>query len=113
MIAFGVAEVATGFTHNFFGLSTAHSAASTYLGASIGLLYILAGTLVLSMRRWAAALAVIALVLDVVGRIAMVSAGYYRLTSAKQTFSIVAGTVIAVAFAVYVSVKWRDTFFAR
>jgi hypothetical protein len=36
MVAFGMAEVATGFTHNFFGVSTAMGTASAYIGAGIG-----------------------------------------------------------------------------
>ena len=108
MIVFGVAEIATAFTHNFFGISIARSAMSTYLGASIGALYSIAGILVLTMRRWAAALAIIALVLDVVGRIAMAAAGFYPLTSSKQIGSIIAGTAIAAAFAIYVGFKWRS-----
>ena len=107
MIAFGLAEVGTGFTHEFLGLSTSRSAASTLLGASIGLLYIAAGTLVLRMRRRAAMLAIVALALDIAGRVAMVWAGFYPLTTSKQTFSILAGTFIAAAFAVYVGAKWR------
>jgi hypothetical protein len=108
MIVFGAAEVATGFRHEFFGLATAHSAASTPLGVSIGLLYIIAGVLVHTMNRTAARLAVIALVLDVVGRIVMVFAGLYPLTTARQMLSILVGTAIAAGFAVYVSLASRS-----
>lgn len=105
MIVFGVAEVATGFSHNFFGLSTSVSAVSTYLGATLGLLYIVAGILALTMRRWAVYVAIAALILDLVGRVAMVVGGFYLLNSSKQTFSMVAGTLIAAIFAVYLG--WR------
>jgi hypothetical protein len=101
MILFGVAEVFTACSHNFFGLSTSATAVSTALGASLGVLYLAAGILALTMRRWALYAAVAALVLDVTGRIAMVALGFYPLTSAKQTFSIVVGTLVAVAFAAY------------
>ncbi len=46
MIVFGLAELTTSFTHRFFGLSTAQVAASTYLGATIGTLYVVAGLLI-------------------------------------------------------------------
>jgi hypothetical protein len=36
MILFGLAEVVTGFTHRFFGISTTEGVASTYAGAAIG-----------------------------------------------------------------------------
>ncbi len=101
MIVFGLAEVVTGFSHNFFGLSTSSSPESTYLGASLGLLYLAAGVLTLTMRRSALYWAVAALVLNVIGRVAMVLFGFYPLTSSKQTFSIIAGTGIAAIFAVY------------
>jgi hypothetical protein len=44
-------EVTTGFTHRFFGLSTAQVAISTFLGAVIGVLYSVVGWLILSMTR--------------------------------------------------------------
>jgi len=39
MILFGLAEVVTGFTHQFFGVTTANGATSAYAGALIGVLY--------------------------------------------------------------------------
>ena len=62
MILFGAAEVITGFTHRFFGISTALSAISTFLASGIGTLYALAGLLILTMQKWAAALALACLV---------------------------------------------------
>jgi len=47
MILFGLAEVVTGFTHQFFGVMTANGATSAYAGALIGVLYTEAGLLVL------------------------------------------------------------------
>ena len=44
-------EVTTGFTHRFFGLSTAQVAIPTFLGAVIGVLYSVVGWLILSMTR--------------------------------------------------------------
>jgi hypothetical protein len=107
MIVFGATEVLTGFTHNFFGVLVTQSATATYAGAAIGALYVVAGALVLTMRRWAATAAIVALVADVIGRASMVAAGLFPLTTFKQTFSIVAGTVIAIAFAVYIAVRWK------
>ena len=105
MILFGIAEVITGFSHRFFGLFTAASWKSTYRGAALGLLYLAAGLLALTMTRRALYLAVAVLVLDIVGRVAMVALGFYPLTSTKQTFSIIAGTVIAAAFAIYLMAR--------
>jgi len=106
MIIFGLAEVVTGFTHQFFGVTTANGTISAYVGASIGVLYAAAGLLVLIMKKWAATLAIGCLAADVVGRIAMVFTGLYPVDSPAQTFAIVAGTAIVVAFAIYLIAKW-------
>jgi hypothetical protein len=108
MIAFGMAEVVTGLTHNFFGISTAKVTASVCAGVVIGVLYAAAGLFVLSMRRRAAGLAIILLMADIVGRIAMVATGLYPLGSWKQTFAMILGTSIVAAFAVYIRLKWSS-----
>jgi hypothetical protein len=107
MILFGFAEVVTGITHQFFGLNTANSTISAYAGASVGVLYTAAGVLVLNVRRWAAALAIGCLAADVVGRVIMVLTGLYPVDSPRQTFAILTGTAIVVAFAIYILSKWR------
>jgi hypothetical protein len=106
MILFGLAELTTSFTHRFFGLSTAQVATSTYLGATIGTLYAAAGLLVLSMKRQAAAVAIVFLIADVVGRIGMVVTGLYPVDSAKQIAAIILGTSLVALFAVYIGSKW-------
>ncbi len=107
MIFFGLAEVATGFTHEFFGLTTATGTTSAYAGASIGVLYAAAGLLVLIMRKWAAVLAMVCLAADVFGRVAMVLTGLYPVDSPAQTLAIVTGMAVVVAFAIYILSKWR------
>ena len=48
MIVFGLAEIATGFTHNFLGLvSTVTATASTYGGVGVGALYAIGGCFLL------------------------------------------------------------------
>ncbi len=42
------------------------------------------------------------------GRIALVIFGLYPLDSFRQTFGIVAGTAIAVAFAIYIGSKLKS-----
>jgi hypothetical protein len=108
MIAFGLTEVATGLTHNFFGISTAKGMASAYAGSAIGVLYALAGLLVLSMKRWAAAGAIVLLIADIIGRLAMVITGLYPVDSFKQASAIILGTFIVAVFAVYIRLKWSS-----
>jgi hypothetical protein len=104
-ILFGLAEVKSGLTHNFMGLTTSQSRISTYLGVSLGVFYFVAGLLILIGKKWAATIAVILLVADVVGRIAMVVAGFYPLSSFLQTFAIIVGTSLAAFFAIYIGVN--------
>jgi len=106
MVAFGMAEVTTGFTHNFFGISTTMGTTSAYIGAGIGVVYAAAGLLVLSMKRRAAVLAIVLLITDIIGRIAMVSTGLYPVESLKQILAMILGTSIVAAFAVYIRLKW-------
>ncbi|MGB8214390.1 MAG: hypothetical protein WCE68_12610 [Anaerolineales bacterium] len=109
MILFGVAEVGTGFTHNFIGMvSTSAASLSTYLGVALGAFYFIGGVLLLPKRRWAAVVAIVLLCGDVIGRIGMVAAGLYPLNSFRQTFAIVVGTAIAVYFAVYILLRWKE-----
>ncbi len=108
MILFGLAEVVTGFTHNFFGITTSSVAIFTYSSAAIGVFYAVAGLLILTMKKWAAALAIVLLVADIIGRVALVLTGLYPTDSLKNTFSIIAGTVIVALFAIYIGWKWRS-----
>ena len=108
MITFGLAEVTTGFTHKFFGISTANVTASAYAGAAAGVLYAVAGLLILSMKKRAAALAIVFLIAVLIGRIAMVVTGLYPVDTFKQILAIIAGTSIVAVFAVYIRLKWSS-----
>ncbi|MGO8947424.1 MAG: hypothetical protein ACLQUY_07130 [Ktedonobacterales bacterium] len=110
MILFGLAEMVTGFTHNFFGITTSSGSLVSYSSAAIGACYVLSGVLVLTLKRWAAVLAIVLLGVDVIGRVALVVTGLYPTNSLKNTFSIVAGTLIAVIFAIYIG--WRQRSFS-
>lgn len=107
MILFGLAEVVTAFTHSFFGITTSEASIFTYSAVLIGAFYVAAGLLILTMKKWAAALAIVLLVADIVGRFALVIADLYPLDSTEQTFAIIAGTVIAALFACYIGWKWK------
>jgi hypothetical protein len=106
MIVFGLAEIATSFTHNFLGLiSTTDTALATYGAAGVGALYAMGGVLLLTMKKQAAKIAMACLTLVVAGRAALVLTGLYPLTSFLQVFSIIIGTTIAVLFGVYIGLK--------
>lgn len=108
MILFGLAEVVTGFTHNFFGITTSRVTIFTYSAATIGAFYVVAGLLILTMQKWAAALAIVLLGADIIGRVALVVVGLYPTDSLENILSIIAGTVLAVIFAIYIGWKWKS-----
>ncbi len=108
MILFGLAEVVTGFTHQFFGLTTAQLDWATILGVALGLFYLSAGILVLTRRRGAATVAIVLLAGDVLGRVGMVVFGLYPVDTFRQAFGIVAGTAIALFFAVFIALKLKS-----
>ena len=106
MILFGLIEVVTAFTHHFVGISTSASALFTASAAAIGLCYAVGGGFLLTMKKRAAALAIVLLIADILGRIALVVAGLYPLNSLEQIIGIVGGTAIAIVFAVYIGMRW-------
>jgi hypothetical protein len=107
MIVFGLAEVVTSFTHSFLGITTSQTALFTASAAAIGACYVVAGLLILTMKRAAAALAIVLLIADIFGRLALVVTGLYPLNSLEQVIGIIGGTALAVIFAIYIGSKWR------
>jgi hypothetical protein len=108
MILFGSAEVVTGFTHNFFGISTTRGVFSAYANGGVGALYAVAGILILSMKKRCVAIALGCLALDVVARIALVVTGLFPINAFRQTGAIVAGTTVVIIFAAYIGSKWKQ-----
>jgi len=104
----GLAEIVTGFTHTFFGITTASNTLFTSSASVIGLFYAASGFLLLTMRMWAATLAIVLLGADIVGRVALVLAGLYPTDSLKNTLSIIAGTTIVAIVALYIGWKWKS-----
>ena len=107
MILFGLAEIVTGFTHYFFGITTSAASAFTCSSALIGAFYAAAGMLILTIKKWAAVLAIVLLGADIAGRILLVATGLYPIDTLKNTLSIIAGTVIVAIFAIYIWLKQR------
>ena len=107
MISFGLAEVVTGFRHEFFGLVTSEDGITTLIGVILGLCYFFAGILLLIFNKRSLTLAIILLLIDVGGRIYMMISGMYPLDSFRQASGIIIGTLIAAAFTVFVFFKQR------
>jgi len=66
------------------------------------------GLLILMMKKWAAALAIVLPGADIVERIVLVVTSLYPTDSLKNTLAIIAGTVIAALFAIYIGWKWKS-----
>lgn len=107
MIIFGIAEVAAGFTGRFFGgISVPTSTEYTVVAAAAGACYSLAGLSVLSMRRWGARLGIVFLCSELLGRLYLVSNGLYPFSGIDES-SVIAGSIIAVLFALYIGFSWK------
>ena len=104
----GLAEMVTGFTHDFFGTTTSSVILVTLVPALIGLFYAVSGVRLLTMKRWAARLALILLAADILGRIALVLAGFYPMGSIKNIFSFIAGTLIVALVAIYIGWQYKS-----
>ena len=107
MVLFGLAEVATAFSHSFFGIATSQMSAEDYSSALIGSFYVLAGLFVLTMKKWGANLTILFLIADILGRLGLVVSGLYPLNTVENTFGIVTGTIIAFVFLAYIYAKRR------
>jgi hypothetical protein len=88
-------------------ISTSNVDIAGYVGAAIGAFYAVGGTLVLTRKKWAAALAIALLIADVLGRLALVATGLFPVNSPVQITSITVGTAIAIIFAICISIKWK------
>ena len=107
MIIFGLAEVSTGFTGHFLGgISVATSAEYTIAAVATGSCYSLAGVFVLTMRKWGATLGIIFLSAELLGRVYLVATGLYPFSGIDET-SVIAGSIIAVLFGLYIGLSWK------
>ena len=94
-------------TANIVGIiSTSDANTFTYAAAAIGALYGLSGALILTMKKWAVAVALV-LPCIVVLRIALVVTGLYPVDTFRQISAILIGTGLAIAFGVYIGWQWK------
>ena len=93
--------MATGVTHTFFGITTSRVALFTVAATGIGLSYLASGILMLAMKKRAATVALVLLSVDIVGRILLAVTGLYPTDTAKNTDSLIAGTLIVAFVALY------------
>lgn len=110
MIVFGAAEAVTGVTHRFFGVPTSSAAIFTYANAATGGVYAAGGLMILTMKKWAAVLAIVVLavlIADLTARIALVATGLFPLWLFPQITAILVEAAMATVFAIYTVSNWR------
>ena len=105
MIVFGIAEIRTGFRHEFFGLTTTQILITSIVSFTLGSCYMFSGIFLMVLRKWSLSVSFVLLIVDVIGRLLMMFSGMYPMDSALQTFAMITGTTIAALFGVYVFIK--------
>lgn len=107
MIVFGFAEMATSFAGHFLGgISVPTSTQYTIAATATGACYSLAGMFILTLRKWGATLGIVFLSAELLGRIYLVATGLYPFSGIDEG-AIIAGSIIAVLFALYVGMRWK------
>lgn len=104
----GLAEVVTGLSHKFFGITTSSVPLVTVASVGIGLSYLASGVLVLTMKKRAASISLVLLSVGIAGRILLAVTGLYPTDTARNTFSLIAGTMIVAFVAAYIGWKWKS-----
>lgn len=88
MILFGLIEVVAACTHHFLGIPTYEASIFTCHAAAIGAFYVIAGRLIPTMKKRAAAITILLHIAGIIGRIALAIAGLYPVDSFEQIFAI-------------------------
>jgi uncharacterized membrane protein len=102
----GLGEVVVGFTGNYLGI-LAHRITPSFATGLTGVFYSLGGLfLLLSRRKWAAALGMLFLGAEIAGRIYLVATGTAP-ASGADAIKILIGGLIALALMIYVAFQWR------
>jgi hypothetical protein len=100
----GIGEMIVGLTGNFLGiLSTPLMPSSSTI--IIGSFYSLGGLSFPTMRKWGAALGMIFVAAELLGRVHLVATGIAP-ASGDDAIKIIIGGVIALVIIVYVSSQW-------
>lgn len=105
-IASGTNEIIVGFTGNFLGILSKPIPPS--LGTVVvGTFYSVAGLNLLTMKKWGAALSLLFLSAEIVGRIYLVLTGIAP-SKGGDAVKILIGGLVALALIVYVSFQWKE-----
>jgi len=101
----GLGEVVVGFTGNYLGI-LAHDIDPSFATGLTGVFYSLGGLLILSRRKWGAALGMFFLGAEIAGRIYLVATGTVP-ASGADAVKVLIGGLIALALIIYVALHWK------
>ena len=104
---FGLGEVVVGFAGNYLGiLSKGIAPANSTI--VVGAFYILGGAcLLLTRRKWGAALGMLFIAAEILGRIYLVTVGIAP-SSGPDAIKILIGGIIAAGFILYIASAWHS-----
>jgi hypothetical protein len=102
----GLGEIIVGFTGNYLGILT-HSIAPHLSTVVIGAFYSLGGLAILTKKKWGAALGILFISAEVLGRVYLVVVGIAP-SGGTDAIKIVIGGGIAIAIIVYILSRWRS-----
>jgi hypothetical protein len=100
----GLGEIVVGFTGNYLGILSTNIAPS-FSTVVIGTFYSLGGLCLLTMKKWGAALGILFIGAEILGRVYLVMAGIAPSTG-PDAMKIVIGGAIALALILYTCSQW-------
>lgn len=101
----GLDEIVVGRTGNFLGILT-RSILPSPATAIVGLFYTLGGLFLLTMRKWGAALAMMFICAEVLGRAYLVWVGIAP-SGGADLAKVAVGGAIALALVGYIATQWN------
>jgi uncharacterized membrane protein len=104
-IVSGVNEVVVGVTGNFLGILSKPIPPSVAT-VVVGVFYSLAGLSLLTMKKWGAALGIVFLSAEVLGRMYLVLTGIAP-SKGEDAVKILVGGLIVLALIIYVGLQWK------
>jgi hypothetical protein len=102
----GVGEVVVGFTGNYFGIH-AKDLRPNAATALIGDFYSLGGLSLLTMKKWGAALGILFISAEILGRVYLVLVGIAP-PKGGDLYKIVVGGAIALTVILFVCSRWKQ-----
>jgi hypothetical protein len=102
----GLGEMVVGFTGNYLGILS-KSIRPSISTAGIGAFYSLGGLSLLTKKKWGAALGIVLISAEILGRVYLVMVGIAP-CEGGDAVKIVIGGAIALAVILYVGSRWKQ-----